>query len=56
MGVADPLFMHELAETLHMPVSELGQRMSNAELCRDWPLYFAYKRREAKRQEKRGGQ
>ena len=43
--------MCELAELLHMPVGELGQRMSNHELCVVWPEYFAYKAREAKRQE-----
>lgn len=54
-GVADPIFMHELAELLHMTVGELcygrGTPMSNRELCVDWPEYFAYKSREAKRQE-----
>lgn len=48
--VADPIFLCELAEHLHMPIGELGQRMSNYELCVIWPQYFAYKHREAERQ------
>ena len=50
-GVVDPLFLHELALELHMPVGEMCNRMSAAELCRDWPLFFQYREREAKRQE-----
>lgn len=46
-SVADPIFMCELAEHLHMPVGELGYRMSNYELTVTWPLYFAYKNRRA---------
>lgn len=48
-GVVDPLFLHELALELHMPVGEMCRRMSAAELCRDWPLFFEYREREAKR-------
>ena len=33
LGVADPWFMCELALEMNMPVGELGQRMSNYELC-----------------------
>lgn len=40
MGVADPLFVAELALEMKMPVSELGQRMSNYELNVFWPSYF----------------
>lgn len=50
LGVSDPIFLCELAEHLHMPVGELGQRMSNYELCVIWPAYFSYKDREHKRQ------
>ena len=56
-GMADPLFLHELAVELGMTVSELGQRMSAHELTVAWPAFFAYRRREAERQEQkqRGG-
>lgn len=44
-SIADPLFLHELALELKMPVSELGQRMSNYELCVMWPAFFAERAR-----------
>lgn len=47
-SIADPLFLAELALELKMPISELGQRMSNYELCVTWPAYFAEKRRHDK--------
>lgn len=50
-GVADPLFLHELALELHMPVGEMCNRMSAHELTVSWPLFFAYRQREAERQE-----
>lgn len=50
-GVADPLFLHELALELHMPVAEMCNRMSAHELTVAWPLFFAYRNREAKRQQ-----
>lgn len=49
-GVADPLFLHELALELHMPVAEMCNRMSAHELTVLWPQFFAYRSREAKRQ------
>lgn len=49
-GVMDPLFLHELALELHMPVGEMCSRMSARELCVDWPLFFAYRSRENKRE------
>ena len=52
-GVADPIAMHELAEHLHMPVGELGRRMSNHELVVEWPAYFAHKQREAEAEAKK---
>jgi hypothetical protein len=52
-GVVDPLFLHELALELHMPVGEMCQRMSAHELTVLWPEFFAYRRREQKRQEDR---
>jgi hypothetical protein len=58
LGVADPIFMCELAEHLHMPVGELGERMSNHELNVIWPAYFAHKKRkadeEARKERERG--
>lgn len=53
-GVVDPLFLHELAEAQGKSVRELttGEPgMSAHELCVSWPLYFAYKNREAIRQQ-----
>lgn len=52
-GVSDPLFEHELAELLHMPVGELYDRMSLHELTVRWPAFFAYKRRVAEQQAER---
>lgn len=56
MGVVDPLFAAELALEMKMPVGELGQRMSNWELCVFWPAFFNH-RDEMKEEEakKRGG-
>ena len=48
-GMVDPLFLHELAEHLHMPVGEMCSRMSAHELTVSWPLYFDWKKREADR-------
>ncbi len=47
-GVANPLFEHELALELHMPVGELYDRMSLHEMTVRWPAYFAYRAREQK--------
>lgn len=51
-GVADPMFVCELAEHLHMPIGELGERMSNYELNVIWPAYFAAKARVAAKAER----
>jgi hypothetical protein len=45
IGVADPYFMGQLALELHMPVRELGERMSNYELNVFWPAFFAERHR-----------
>lgn len=45
LTVSDPLFLAELALEMKMPIGELGDRMSNYELCVIWPSYFAEKRR-----------
>jgi len=47
----DPLFLHELALELHMPVGEMCNRMSAHELTVLWPAFFAYRNREATRQQ-----
>jgi hypothetical protein len=45
----DPLFEHELALELGMPVGELHSRMSLHELTVRWPAYFAFREREEAR-------
>lgn len=50
LGIADPIFMCELALEMGMPLGELGSRMSNHELTVIWPAYFAMKDREAARE------
>jgi hypothetical protein len=50
LSVADPLFLHELALELKMPVGELGTRMSNYELCVLWPAYFAHRAAQAEQE------
>lgn len=52
-GTVDPLFLHELAEHLHMTVSDLGERMSAHELSVAWPAYFQYKQRVAEKEQQR---
>jgi hypothetical protein len=49
-GVADPIFLCELALELKMPVGELSERMSAHELTVIWPAFFRHKEREAKRE------
>lgn len=49
-GVTDPLFLCELALELHMPVSEMCNRMSAHELCVVWPTFFETRRRMQKRE------
>ncbi len=49
--MVDPLFLHELALELHMPVGEMCARMSVYELTVSWPLFFDYRQRENERQE-----
>jgi hypothetical protein len=49
----DPIFMHELALELHMTVADLSRRASAHELAVAWPAFFAYRAREAQRQENR---
>lgn len=52
-GVPDPIFMCELALELGMPVGELSTRMSAHELGVMWPEFFAYRHREAEREQER---
>lgn len=51
-GVPDPIFLCELALELHMPVGELGDRMSAHELCVVWPTYFQVRREAQERQQR----
>lgn len=51
-GMMDPIFLCELALELRMPVGEIGQRMSDYELCVVWPAYFAYRERKRAREER----
>lgn len=44
----DPIFVHELALELHMPVGELCRRMSAHELLVEWPAFFASRARRLK--------
>jgi hypothetical protein len=57
LGVSNPLYEFELAESLHMTVSEIrhgrGTPMSAWELCIGWPEYHAYKAREQKKQQEK---
>ena len=52
-GVVDPLFPHELALELGMPVGELGKRMSLHELTVEWPAFFRARARLREEDEKR---
>lgn len=52
-GTVDPIFMCELALELHMPVGELGDRMSAHELSVLWPAYFKYRAQAAEREQER---
>lgn len=55
MGVADPLFVAELALEMGMPVGELGERMSNYELTVFWPAFFAQRAKDQADAEKKAG-
>jgi hypothetical protein len=50
--VPDPLFLHELALELGMPVGEMTARMSAHELGVAWPLFFQWRAQEQKRAER----
>jgi hypothetical protein len=39
-GTVDPMFLHELALELKMPVGEMSSRMSAHELAVSWPAFF----------------
>jgi hypothetical protein len=39
-GMVDPMFLHELALELGMPVGEMCERMSAHELTVAWPAFF----------------
>jgi hypothetical protein len=54
-GIVDPIFMHELAERLHMTVGELcygrGTPMSLHELSVAWPAFYAIREKQREREE-----
>ena len=45
LGVADPIFICELALELGKSVREVGESMSAYELCVIWPEFFATRAR-----------
>jgi hypothetical protein len=51
-GMLDPVSTCELALELHMPVGELGHRMSAHELAVVWPAFFRV-REEARERDER---
>ena len=53
MGVPDPMFLHELALELHMPVGEMCERMSLHELTVMWPAFFGAREQLREREETR---
>ena len=56
LTVPDPLYLHELALELGMPVGELGQRMSARELCVEWPAFFRARTRIREQEEEKANQ
>jgi hypothetical protein len=48
--VPDPIYLHELALELGMPVGEMCRRMTAHELMVEWPAFFATRARQAERQ------
>lgn len=54
-GVTDPIFVCTLAMDLGMTITEVGERMSAHELTVVWPQFYAYRQREAQRQQEREG-
>ena len=52
-GRVDPLFLHELALELKMPVGEMCARMSAHELAVSWPAYFRQRDMIARREQEK---
>lgn len=52
-GVANPIFLCQLALELGMPIGELGNRMSAHELTVIWPAFFAWRERASQREQSR---
>jgi hypothetical protein len=48
--IPDPIFLHELALELGLPVGEMCERMTARELTVEWPAFFRYRQRVAERQ------
>jgi len=53
LGVVDPIFLCQLALDLHMPIGELGNRMSAYELNVVWPAFYRWRAQAAEREERR---
>jgi hypothetical protein len=53
--VVDPIFTCMLALELHMPVGELGSRMTAHELTVVWPAFFRWRELVQEREDARGG-
>lgn len=51
-GMVDPIFLHELALELGMPVGEMTRRMSAHELTVAWPRFFEWRRADRERAER----
>jgi hypothetical protein len=51
--MVSPIFLCQLALELHMPVGELGNRMSAHELSVVWPTFFAWRERARRREEEK---
>jgi hypothetical protein len=49
--MVNPIFLCQLALELHMPIGELGERMSAHELTVTWPAYFAWRDRARQREQ-----
>lgn len=55
-GLADPMFLHELALEMGKSVSEMCDSMSAHELTVLWPLFFETRNRERRAEEERQSQ
>ena len=49
----NPIFLCQLALELHMPIGEIGSRMSAHELNVVWPAFFAWRARSQEREDEK---